>query len=132
MTTKMWPKCTNGVPTTAGRGTRKIWIPRKVIAAKKAVTTSLLIDSSLEIFSSFFIIFCHSSFCHSGESDRCQAIFFFPIPVIRPDLRSTGRSALYIAHTRTVEITALTNVAAVLHFARTSAICCGCPRIYIL
>ena len=52
-----------------------------------------------------------------------QAIFFCPGLMIRPDLSSTGRRALYMALTRTVEITAFTKVAAVLHFASTSAIC---------
>ena len=49
-----------------------------------------------------------------------------------PDFSSTGRSTLYSAATRIVDTTALTNVVAVLHLASTSAICCGCPRMYCL
>ena len=45
---------------------------------------------------------------------------------------NTGRSALYRTATRIVDTTAFTNVVAVLHFASTSAICCGCPKIYCL
>jgi len=37
--TKIWPKCRKGVPTAAGRGMRKDWIPRKMTAAKNAVIT---------------------------------------------------------------------------------------------
>ena len=49
-----------------------------------------------------------------------------------PVFRRTGRSALYKTPARITEITAFTKVVAALHFARTSAICCGCPIIYCL
>jgi hypothetical protein len=38
-TTKICPKCTNGVPTAAGSGIRNICIPRNVTAAKKPTVT---------------------------------------------------------------------------------------------
>ena len=53
-------------------------------------------------------------------------------PVRRPLRRRMGRTALYRKLTSTVETMAFTNVVAVLHFASTSAICWGWPRMYIL